>query len=354
MKQLIVILFFAISFSSFSQEEENKFVPTLKFKGFTQLLFSATDYPDEAPYGFSIHRLRIMPYGNLTKNISYLFHFGYDKQNAILFDAKINFKIVDQFQVLAGQFASPGAKSGTVADELWSTPKMNLFQRSMVTQNYNSNMNMLGYRDVGVQLHGYLFDKKFYYATMLANPVANNLFTPSVKKPAYQHEVNGIKSWSRIEFYPIKGMGIGGFVGLNTYKDSVDNFDNSYGAHFIYRSDGLRVFTEFISGEKTSDTEWGEDFKYNGYFLEIGYVFNKKLMPIIGVDMYYPKVNSYDSFNVERYTNLTLGLNYYIGKRIKIMANYVARFEKMNNDIDPLTNDLFMLGLQFFYNQPDK
>jgi len=353
MKRIIIVLFLIISLSSFAQEEE-KYTPTLKFKGFTQLLFSATDYPEVAPYGFSVHRLRIMPYGNITKNISYLLHFAYDKQNAILFDAKINFKIADQFQLVVGQLASPGAKSGTMSDALWSTPKMNLFQRSMVTQNYNAHMNMLGYRDIGLQLHGYLFDGKFYYATMFANPVASNLFTPSLKKPGYEHQANGIKNWSRVEFYPIKGMGIGGFFGLNSYKDSVENFDNSYGAHFIYRSDGLRVFAEFISGEKTADTDWVNDFKYRGYFLEVGYVFNKKLMPVIGIDRYYPKVDSYDNFNVENYTNLTLGLNYFMSKHIKLMANYVARFEKMSNNLDPLTNDLFMLGLQFFYNQPDK
>lgn len=353
MKKIFTLLFLMVSITAFSQEEE-KFKPTMKFKGFTQMFFSATDYPDEPPYGFSLRRLRIVPHGNLTKNITYLIQFAFDKQAASIKDARVNFKIADQFQVMAGQFAAPGARSGALVDSRWSTTKMNLIQRSMVTQNFGTYMKQNAYRDVGVQFHGFLLDKKLYYATMLANPSGKDLYSPSVKSPEYSHSPNGLKSWTRLEVYPVPEMGIGGFVGINNYTDTIDNLDNAFGAHVLYRKN-LRLFSEFVYGENTAVSDYLTDFKYMGYYFELGYVFDK-IMPIVGIDRYHPVIDGSDKFNVENYTNLTIGVNYYFSKNVKGMANYIARFEKMDeaSGADDLINNLFVFGVQIYYKQAEK
>lgn len=351
MKKIFTLLFLMLTLSTIAQEEE-KFKPTMKFKGFTQLFFSASDYED-SPYGFTIRRLRIVPHGNITKNISYKFQFGYDKYSPSVLDALLNFKIRDEFQVQAGLYPAPGARSGAFGDATWSTTKMNVIQRSMHTQNYNTFMKMKGYRDIGVQVHGHLLDKKLYYATMIANPNASDIFTPGVKTPAYSHSYNGIKSWTRLEFKPIEGMGIGGFVGVSSFKDSIDNQAQAYGGHFVYRSDNIRAFAELVAGSNNYDSDYVGDFDYMGMFVELGYVINGKFMPVVGFDRFQPNTDGPDGYGVEAYNNLTIGCSIFIDKSVKLMANYILRMEERDETIAPddIDNNLFLISLQYIYKQ---
>lgn len=339
-----------LTLSTIAQEEE-KFKPTMKFKGFTQLFYGAS--PENAPYGFTIRRLRIVPFGEITKNINYKFQFGFDKfSSSPVLDALINFKIKDEIQVQAGLFPAPGARSGAFGDATWSTTKMNLIQRSMHTQNYGSFMKTKGYRDIGLQIHGHLLDKKLYYAIMGANPNANDLFTPSVKSAGYSHNDNGWKLWSRIEYKPIDGMGIGGFIGMSDYRDSIAKEAQAFGGHFVYRSDGFRAFAEIVSG-KNSDELDQSNFEYLGYFAELGYVINDKIMPVIGIDRFQPNKDGADKLGIKTYTNLTLGCNWYISKSVKLMANYILRMEDRDETMAPndIDNNLFLISLQYIYNQ---
>jgi len=58
--------------------------------------------------------------------------------------------------------------------------------------------------------------------------------------------------------------------------------------------------------------------------ITIGYKITK-FEPIIGYDLYIPDNGNPDKYNVKEYNNISLGVNYYHSKKIKIQANYILR-----------------------------
>lgn len=361
MKKFSILILLIPIFFSFAkaQNDESIFQPTLKFKGFTQMYFSYAQsvHPDlSSPYGFSIRRLRFKPYGQITEKIDWGFQLSYDRQVLKLLDVYINFKPSASFNIKVGQFAPPAAKSGALADELFSTTKMLLIQRAPITQNWLGNANLYAYRTVGVQLSGKILDKKLYYGVMFSNPKGNGLFTPATKHVIYNHPDNGYALWGRIEFKPVNGIGIGGFAHsgteTNMQTDNIGNIEEvatdrqSYGAHFFMKKSGFRILTEFIGGK--IDIEDGDEMKYTGAFFDISYRL-KDFAPALRYDFYTPNDGNPDVNHVKSYRNFTIGATYFINKKVKIQANYIVRDEDMEQGVDKIDNDLIFFQLQYAF-----
>lgn len=356
-RSTILGVFFSIcTFVSFAQdaatqpqEETKKFEPTLHAKGYTQLNFAygqldGTDNFDENPYGFSLRRVRFMPYGEFSENISWGILFSADKLSPGLITAYMNFKLKeDLVQLKAGLIDNPGARQGAGI----SSSKLVLVQRAPIVQAWAGNFHTKGYYDVGVKLHGKA--GKLKYALLIANASATNAFTGTSVKGNFSHDsYNGLKEVARIDFAPIEGLEIGGFGGFTAYNsviaDSLRDFTSlSYGGDLAYKANGMEIQAGYIGGatDELMANDTIESVEYNGLYLHGGYKIGN-IMPTCGFDMYNPESNS---DNAESYMGISVGMNAFVGKNVKFQANYVHRLES-ENEID---NNLIILNIQYVF-----
>jgi len=308
------------------------------FKGLIQNWFSYADQAADngSAMGFANKRVRFIPYGTLGKNIKWGFHVAFDKgATPNLFDAFIEYKFSNQFSLKMGKFAAPGAVSGA----LTPSGALDLVERAPITMVWAGGSALHGYRAFGVQAHGKLMDGKLYYALMLANPVANNIFLPSIKATSHKNDASGLGIWSRLEAKPMAGLRLGGFFGSSTATDtsSVEYKRSSYGAHLFYKKNGINFKLEYIGGDNGG-------IEYNGMVAVFGYKLNKKFEPIVRYDFMTPKDGG------EKYTNFSIGLNYFAGKGIKYQVNYLLR----NEELVDVANNIFYINFQYGFNSKSK
>ena len=310
----------------------------INFKGMVQAWFSYADRQDDSggAYGFTLRRIRLKPYGSFSKSIKWLLQVGWDKQTAILVDAYIDFQFADECKVRIGKFPVPGAISGT----LTSTGKLDFIERAVITDNWGDNSALSQHRGVGVQVDGHLLDNKVVYAVMMANPKTTALFSPGIKSPGYSHEDNGLTLWARAETKFVDGFRLGAFYGGGKTTDS-DYRRISYGTHLFYIKGPINFKIEYIAGEYGIE---GAETKYNGMYAVFGYKF-AKFEPIIRYGIYTPGNGHPDDAGVEKYKDITLGLNYYFSENIKFQVNAVSRREQGAE----LKNNLFCIHLQYVF-----
>lgn len=316
--------------------------PTVQFKGLVQGWFSHAqqDSTEDDGYGFTLRRVRFAPFGTFSKNIKWGMQLAWDKQSPKFLDGWIDFRFSKGFGIKVGQFAAPGTVSGA----LTSSGALDMVERPAVSQRWNSNSALSGYRAIGVQFHGNLLDGKLYYAFMAANPRTTGLFTPGIKSADYSNDYNGIMFWARAEAKPTKGMRVGAFFGSGKEDDS-DYKRSSYGGHLFYVNKVINFKAEYIGGEFGYENM---ETKYNGFYSLLGYKINK-VEPIVRYDSYTPNDGNLDGNGVERYNNITIGLNYYHNKNVKLQVNYVLRDESMAGDLDKLDNNLFYIHCQYSF-----
>lgn len=312
----------------------------IKFKGLAQTWFSYGEegHGDDSGYGFTLRRVRFKPYGAFSDKIKWTMQFAWDKQSASLADVYIDFIISKAFKIRVGKYTVPG----TISSSLTSSGKLDFVERAAITQQWASRNSLSGYRTVGIQAYGDLMDGKLYYAVMLSNPKTTSLFSPSIKSTQYSHENNGIAFWGRVEAFLTKGLRLGAFyTGVKETDTEVKK--SSYGAHLFYVKKGLNFKLEYIAGETgVEDMET----KYNGMYAVLGYK-TGKVEPIVRYDFFTPKDGAADSAGVEKYNNISLGINYYYTKKVKFQANYVLRNESMAAGFDKIKNNLFYICFQY-------
>jgi phosphate-selective porin len=318
----------------------------IQFKGLFQAWFSYAPIAseDEDGYGFSLRRLRLAPYGSFSDTIKWGFQVAWDQQKASLLDAYLDFQFSPVFKIKVGQFPPPG----TISAALTSSGKLDFLERPMITEKWNGHNLLTSYRALGIQAYGDLIEGKLYWAVMLTNPSAADLFTPRVSSANYSHELNGITLWGRMEAKPVKGMSIGVFASTgksNVYDELVDYKTSTYGAHFFYTAKPINFKAEYIAGEYGFENS---ETKYNGYYILLGYTIGK-LEPIVQYDSYVPNVDSSDNMSIERYNNFILGLNYFLNDNVKLQANYVMRDESIEGFIEKLDNNIFYLCFQYSF-----
>lgn len=342
-----------------STEEPKKFEPTIGLKGFSQLNFAygeneAMMENDNAPMGFNVRRLRVMPYGDLSEKASWGIMINADNYVMGITTAYFNYKLAgDVFQVKAGMIDNSGALYGSGS----SSSNLVLVQHPQVVQEWAGKFLTNGYYDLGVKLHGKT--KLFNYGVMFANADGKNHFPGiGLTNRTYTHENNGVKGIGRLGATPVKGLDIGAFGGMAQYRktsfaDTVfvtfsAGVDGRYDAHNIYAHFG------YIMGEYDEAKEYAKDAKgaalnkkvttaYNGFYVHAGYKI-KYVMPTVGFDMFTPNT---DADPMEAYTNITVGCDVHFNKNLKIQANYILRQEKEKS----IDNNLIMLNLQYIFDK---
>jgi phosphate-selective porin len=327
-------LLLAMTFFSFSAD--------INFKGMVQTWFSVAEQNEveSSFYGFTLRRIRFKPFGSFTKKIQWLVQAAWDRNSPLLLDAYLDFLITKTVRIRVGQFTVPG----TVSSTLTSSGKLDFLERAMVTQNWSGHNSLSSYRALGIQVHGSLLAEKLYYALMAANPKTTMDFTPRLKSPGYTNEKNGSQFWARLEAKPVKGMRIGTFYGT-TEETETDIRRNTYGAHLFFVTKALNFKIEYIAGLYGAE---GNETEYNGMYAVLGYKLNKT-EPICRFGCYIPNDKNADAAGVEKYTDITLGVNYFYSKNIKFQANYVIRNEQMAAGLPELLNNLFYCCLQYTF-----
>jgi hypothetical protein len=327
-------LFFVMSLFSFTSD--------LHFKGMIQTWFSVAEQPlgEGSEYGFTFRRVRFKPYGSFSKNIRWLLQVGWDRNSALLLDAYIDFTISKAFRIRIGQFPAPGSISGTLS----SSGKLDFLERALVTQKWGGFNKFTGYRALGIQFHGDLLGEKLYYAVMAANQDTAEPFIPRLKSSEYDNKSNGARLWARLEAGPVPGLRIGTFFGTTKETGTLLR-KSSYGAHLFFVKKGLNFKIEYIAG---SDSLQGINNKYNGMYAVLGYKL-KKVEPICRYGYYTP--DDYQSLKegVEKFIDITIGINYFFKANIKFQANYVFRDEEMAAGLPELQNNLFYCCLQYTF-----
>jgi hypothetical protein len=318
--------------------------PSIRFKGLVQSWFSYAPQPADTDdmFGFTIRRVRFKPYGALAKNIKWTIQVAWDKQNPELKDAYLEYVPSKQLSFKVGQFSAPGSVSGS----LTSSSKLDLVERSQISQLWGSFAALSSHRALGVQVHGHLMDGKLYYAVMLANPNSKTpgLFTPSVKNSDYSHDHNGMTLWGRLEAKPVKGLRIGAFYGGGK-ETGADFVRTSYGAHLYYVKKPFNFKAEYIAGSYGPE---GSEIDYYGLYVLLGYRFGK-FEPIARFDLYTPNDGAPDGEGIEQYRNFTVGINFFYHKHVKFQFNAVIREEAVGPGRGELDNNMFYVVAQYTF-----
>jgi hypothetical protein len=308
------------------------------FKGFTQIWFSYgdTEINDASTYGFSFKRVHFIPYGSFGRNITWMIHVGYEGHPDVkLYDAYLDFKISKAFRLTIGQFPVPGAP-------FRPSYKLDFVQRAAITQTWGGASGLFGWRALGFRAHGDILKGKIYYALMISNPkTLGGFFSPGNRAPTYTNTTEGINFWGRLEARPLKGLKAGMFLGsgeLSNIEDGTGHKTDSYGFSLEYRQKGFYLKGEYLSGKK-------DETKYSGLYATLGYRI-KKFEPILRYDTLTPGDGEPDAAGIERYSNITLGVNYYLNRNVKFQVNYVSRSETGTE----LSNNLFYINFQWFFN----
>lgn len=314
----------------------------IQFKGFVQtwLSYGEQESGDDSGYGFTLRRVRLKPYGSFSDKIKWTLQVGWDKQSAKLIEVYIDFLLSKEFNIRVGQFTAPGTISGT----LTSSSKLDFLERPMVTEKWGDLNALSGFRGIGIQADGKFLNDRLYYAVMISNPRTAELFNPSIKSTGYTHTGNGLMLWGRLEARPAGGLTLGAFYGGGKETDT-DIERNTHGAHLYYIEKGFTVKIEYMAGKygiKGAETE------YNGFYALLGYK-TGKTEPILRYDFYTPNQGNHDGDGVEKYNNITLGVNYYYSKNIKFQVNYLLRDESTAAGFGKIKNNLFYACFQYIF-----
>nr|WP_319397710.1 porin [uncultured Carboxylicivirga sp.] len=349
---LTAFLFF-ISGNAIAQEEKS-FEPTLKISGFTHMWIGYVQRDSlDVHYGFIPRYVRLKATGKLTTNVKYGAQFSYDKGTPSLLDIYLSYEPYSYFNIRFGQFPVPGIKSAVHSSSLWSTTKMKLNDRPTISQNWNSNVALSGFRSGGIMFYGDIYNSIVHYYVMASMPHAgpNYYWNPSVKSPRYENDENGLALFSRLEFTPIKNTetGISFHTGSGTVGDTIKTNRNSFSVYFLTHYQKLHLMTEYIAGmnkQFINDIEDSE-ISYSGFYAEATYLITSNLEPAFRYDYYIPIKDGFDSNGIKKYSNVTFGINYYPSKNIALMTNYVIRTEDAITGTDKIHNDLFYFQLRF-------
>lgn len=323
------------------------FRPTLNLSAYAQTWFTLSDSPSQTAtgpvslYGFSLRRLRISPYGAFSKRLNWRITLSWDRLQADVLDAFLDYTISPTLSLRAGLFPVPGAISGAL------TPSSDLdcIERPAITQFWSQNTALHQFRNIGVMLSGSIMQERAHYFLMVANSSAQNPFDIHFNQPIPVHTQNGLKFWGRIETQPIDNLDIGAFFS-NTVVDSLETKNNSYGANLFFNLDALYIKMEYIAGEYGIVDQLNE---WRGFWLSVSYGVGH-FSPILRYDSYTPSVLGVDTIGVNRYDNITLGLTYSPRTALRLQANIVFRREEDQNGRPlGLQNNLFGLNLQYLF-----
>jgi phosphate-selective porin OprO/OprP len=200
--------------------------------------------------GFDLRRARLIFEGKFADIFQYTIQPEFGGTVQIL-DANINAAIAPGFQIRAGRFKMPIG-----LEQLQSDPVAFFNERSIAT-------NLTPNRDVGVQIHGDVFDSRLNYAIGVFNGVLDggNSPTTSANPEGDFAAVTRLFAtpWANDKESSLKGLGFGISAGTGNY--GAGNTLNAY------RTDGRQTFFAYratTATDGTATTISPQAYYYNG------------------------------------------------------------------------------------------
>jgi phosphate-selective porin OprO and OprP len=206
--------------------------------------------------GFIFRRIRPIISGTVSHDFDFLLMPDFGGSSPTIYDAYLNYRPWPELQLQAGRFKSPIG-----LERLQSAKNLSFNERSLVT-------DLVPNRDLGVELHGDLFDGRAAYAAGIFNGVADEANTGN-------SDFDNDKEFAgRVFFEPLKTTGIASLQGLGFgVSGSFGNGSTATGLTSGYTTDGQQKFFAYTNGVVANGVHWRispQGYYYRGPFGVLG------------------------------------------------------------------------------------
>ena len=268
---------------------------SFRLSGYTQFLYN---YWDKGVDSFSIPRARLTLSGELLKNVRFRIQIDGVKSPALI-DANVDFLFNPAYGLRIGQYYVPMSMENNTSDA-----EMDTILRSQVVNALAPSRDIGSQgRDIGAMFMG-RYSIAEYYVGVFNGAGINKLDTNKAKDLA-----------ARLILNPMESLAIGGsfYSGRNNpVQNGPDLTRDRFGLEASWMPGDFSVKGEFISAKDDLVSK-------SGWYLQGGYfVLRKKLQAIIKWDTYDKDRDASD----DRTDLFTLGVNWFIWEKTKLMANY--------------------------------
>lgn len=309
--------------------------------------------------------------------------------NAKLTDASITLNHIPNAHIRVGQFKTPGAEEAMKAIHVFDYNNFTTVGNQILLERFfdedgsrtgttdnvaNKQTGSVGaFRDIGVQVFNTFKTKKNWehsYAVMLGNGNGINRGDNNSSKDLYLYasteKVFGGKGAKRqgAKFFAWHQSGKRTLDFVNGVAGKQDFDRKRYGVGTTYRKGKLRLGGEYIKAEGMifNGTDGGAvagtlnnagtqvasfnvlpNDEANGYYLDAGY----QITPKLGLDLRYDSLSrgTNTTAGERKFTTTTLGGQYKLGKRTRLIANYEIRDAKAPNQVDTSAANTILGGM---------
>jgi len=343
MKNIILFLLFIAAFTSQVQaqgcdvDDPNDTIPAPKVKifGYIQPEYNYT-LSDPAESTFKFRRARIGVRGRAFDDWSYYFMieaspFIGGVGSAYLMDAFVTWDKYNWARISAGSFKQPfGLEVATACNALITIDRAIISDQLVVPQ-----------RDYGVSVFGGNINTRFTYAFAIMNGHGLNEVDNNNKK-----DVIGRATYKLFDFMQIGASFRYGYPKLNDNESS----RTTYGGEVLFNINNLHIQGEYIYDEGAFDPgaeagcgseplALGE--KRAGAYGMIWYDTKWNLQPVFKYE-YFDQDLDYKDVPYRYSERMTVGLNYFFNKNVRLQVNYQANIETVINE----DNDKFLAQIQ--------
>jgi hypothetical protein len=321
-------------------EDPNDSIAPAKIKvfGFIQPEYNYT-FSDPAESTFKFRRARVGVRGRLFEDWSYYFMletspFIGGVGSAYLMDAFVTWDKYNWARLSVGSYKQPfGREVQTACNALITIDRAIVSDQLVVPQ-----------RDYGISIWGGNVNTRLNYALAIMNGSGLNKVDNNNKK-----DVIGRVTYKVFDFMTIGGSFRYGYPKLNNDEDS----RTTYGGEILFDINNLHIQGEYIHDEGAydpgADTGCGSEplalgEKRDGAYGMIWYDTKWNLQPVFKYEFFDQDLDLKDV--PYRYSErMTIGLNYYFNKAIRLQVNYQANIETVINE----DNDKFLAQIQVVF-----
>ena len=321
-------------------EDPNDSIAPAKIKifGFMQPEYNYT-FSDPAESTFKFRRARIGVRGRLFEDWTYYFMletspFIGGVGSAYLMDAFVTWDKYNWARLSVGSYKQPFGKEVQTACNALIT-----IDRAIV-----SDQLVVPQRDYGISIWGGNVNTRLNYAFAIMNGSGLNKVDNNNKK-----DIVGRVTYKFFDFMTIGGSYRYGFPKLNNN----DDHRITYGGEILFDINNLHIQGEYIHDEGAfdpgADTGCGSEplalgGKRDGAYGMIWYDTKWNLQPVFKYEFFDQDLDLKDV--PYRYSErMTIGLNYYFNKAIRLQVNYQANIETVINE----DNDKFLAQIQVVF-----
>lgn len=310
----------------------------IKVFGFIQPEYNYT-LSDPAESTFKFRRARIGVRGRLFEDWTYYFMletspFIGGVGSAYLMDAFVTWDKYNWARISVGSYKQPfGLEVQTACNALITIDRAIVSDQLVVPQ-----------RDYGISVWGGNVNTRLNYAFAIMNGSGLNKVDNNNKK-----DLIGRVTYKVFDFMTIGGSFRYGYPKLNNNEDS----RTTYGGEILFDINNLHIQGEYIHDEGAfdpgADTGCGSEplalgEKRDGAYGMIWYDTKWNLQPVFKYEFFDQDLDLKDV--PYRYSErMTIGLNYYFNKAIRLQVNYQANIETVINE----DNDKFLAQLQVVF-----